>query len=232
MGVATAIVALILILLALITVIRSVRVVPQARVAIVQRLGRYLKTADSGPLLVIPYMDKVLPMIDMREQVVTFNRQSVITADNVGIQIDTVIYYQIIDPHKAVYSVANLLAAMEQLTVTTLRNVIGGLSLDKTLTSREEINAKMRLALDEVTENWGTRVNRVELRISCRLPTSSMPWKSKCRRSARSGPLYLRPKASSRLRSSRLRARNRPQSCGLRPRSSGQSWRPRASPKP
>jgi regulator of protease activity HflC (stomatin/prohibitin superfamily) len=164
MGIATAIVALILILLALITLIRSVRVVPQARVAIVQRLGRYLKTADSGPLLVIPYMDKVLPMIDMREQVVTFNRQSVITEDNVGIQIDTVIYYQIIDPHKAVYSVANLLAAMEQLTVTTLRNVIGGLSLDKTLTSREEINAKMRLALDEVTENWGTRVNRVELR--------------------------------------------------------------------
>ncbi len=164
MGIVYAVIALILILLAFITIVRSVRVVPQARVAIVQRLGRYLKTADSGPLLVIPYMDKVLPMIDMREQVVTFNRQSVITADNVGIQIDTVIYYQIIDPHKAVYSVANLLAAMEQLTVTTLRNVIGGLSLDKTLTSREEINAKMRLALDEVTENWGTRVNRVELR--------------------------------------------------------------------
>ena len=164
MDIAYAIVAVILILLAVITVIRSVRVVPQARVGIVQRLGRYLKTADSGPLLVIPYVDRVLPLIDMREQVVTFDRQSVITADNVGIQIDTVIYYQIIDPSKATYAVANRLAAMEQLTVTTLRNVIGGLSLDKTLTSREEINAKMRLALDEVTENWGTRVNRVELR--------------------------------------------------------------------
>ena len=148
----------------LFTVFRSVRVVPQARVAIVQRLGRYRKTADSGPLIVVPYMDKVLPLIDMREQVVTFDRQSVITADNVGIQIDTVIYYQIIDPQKATYSVTNRLGAMEQLTVTTLRNVIGGLSLDKTLTSREEINAKMRQALDEVTENWGTRVNRVELR--------------------------------------------------------------------
>ena len=164
MGIVYAVVAVVLILLALITVIRSVRIVPQARVAIVQRLGRYRKTADSGPLLVIPFMDRVLPNIDMREQVVTFDRQSVITADNVGIEIDTVIYYQIIDPSKATYAVANRLAAMEQLTVTTLRNVIGGLSLDKTLTSREEINAKMRLALDEVTENWGTRVNRVELR--------------------------------------------------------------------
>jgi regulator of protease activity HflC (stomatin/prohibitin superfamily) len=164
MGIVYAVVAVVLILLALITVIRSVRIVPQARVAIVQRLGRYRKTADSGPLLVIPFMDRVLPNIDMREQVVTFDRQSVITADNVGIEIDTVIYYQIIDPSKATYAVANRLAAMEQLTVTTLRNVIGGLSLDKTLTSREEINAKMRMALDEVTENWGTRVNRVELR--------------------------------------------------------------------
>ena len=100
MDIVYAVIALVLILFALITVIRSVRVVPQARVAIVQRLGRYLKTADSGPLLVIPFMDKVLPMIDMREQVVTFDRQSVITADNVGIQIDTVIYYQIIDPRR------------------------------------------------------------------------------------------------------------------------------------
>ena len=164
MTLAYAIVALILVLLALVTVIRSVRVVPQARVAIVQRLGRYLKTAQSGPLVIVPYMDKVLSMIDMREQVVIFDRQSVITSDNVGIQIDTVIYYQIIVPDKAVYAVAKLLGAMEQLTVTTLRNVIGGLTLDKTLTSREEINSKMRLALDEVTENWGTRVNRVELR--------------------------------------------------------------------
>ncbi len=158
------IIAAIIVVLGLVTLIRSVRVVPQARVALVQRLGRYLKTADSGPLLVVPYMDKVLPMVDMREQVIAFNRQAVITADNVGIQIDTVVYYQIIDAQKATYAVANLLSAMEQITITTLRNVIGSLTLDKTLTSREEINSKMRATLDEVTESWGTRVNRVELR--------------------------------------------------------------------
>jgi len=159
-----AIIAGVVILIALVTLWRTIRIVPQARVVIVQRLGRYLKSADSGPLLLIPYMDKVQATLDMREQVVAFPRQSVITEDNVGIEIDTVIYYQIIEPKNAVYAVANLLAAMEQLTITTLRNVIGGMTLDKTLTSREEINAKMRLALDEVTENWGTRVNRVELR--------------------------------------------------------------------
>lgn len=158
------IIAVILLIIALVTLWRTIHIVPQARVVIVQRLGRYLKTGQSGPLLLIPYMDTIQATLDMREQVVAFARQSVITADNVGIQIDTVIYYQIIDPQKATYAVANLLSAMEQLTVTTLRNVIGGLTLDKTLTSREEINAKMRLNLDEVTENWGTRVNRVELR--------------------------------------------------------------------
>jgi regulator of protease activity HflC (stomatin/prohibitin superfamily) len=158
------IIAVIVVLAALVTFWRTLRIVPQARVVIVQRLGRYLKSADSGPLLLIPYMDTVQATLDMREQVVAFPRQSVITSDNVGIQIDTVIYSQIIDPRKATYAVANLLAAMEQLTITTLRNVIGGMTLDKTLTSREEINAKMRVALDEVTESWGTRVNRVELR--------------------------------------------------------------------
>ena len=158
------IVAGVLVLVALVTVLRSVRLVPQARVAIVQRLGRYQRTADSGPLLVVPYIDTVLPLVDMREQVIAFDRQAVITADNVGIQIDTVVYYQIIDAQKATFAVVNLLAAMEQFTVTTLRNVIGGLTLDKTLTSREAINMNMRATLDEVTENWGVRVNRVELR--------------------------------------------------------------------
>lgn len=159
-----AIIAGVLIVLALVTIFRTIKIVPQARVVLVQRLGRYLKTAESGPLVLVPYMDKVQIQLDMREQVVAFPRQAVITADNVGMQIDTVIYYQIIDPKKATYSVANLLAAMEQLTITSLRNVIGGMGLDTTLASREEINAKMRVALDEVTESWGTRVNRVELR--------------------------------------------------------------------
>ncbi|MGH2442575.1 MAG: SPFH domain-containing protein [Chloroflexota bacterium] len=144
--------------------VRSIRLVPQARVVIVQRLGRYLKTAGSGPVFIIPFVDKMLPTIDLREQVIPFQPQPVITEDNVGIQIATVVYYAIVDARASSYEVVNLVAAMEQLTITTLRNVIGGLSLDKTLTSREEINAKMRIVLDEVTEKWGVRVNRVELK--------------------------------------------------------------------
>jgi len=158
------------ILLALIAVfvvtvgVKTIRLVPQARVVIVQRLGRYLKTAGSGPLFVIPFVDKILPTIDLREQVVPFAPQPVITADNVGIQVATVVYYQIIDAKNSAYAVVNLVSAMEQLTMTTLRNVLGGLTLDLTLTSREDINMKMRVALDEVTEGWGVRVTRVELK--------------------------------------------------------------------
>lgn len=158
------IVAAIVVLLVLVMGFKSIRLVPQARVVNVQRLGRYLKTAGSGPVFVIPFVDKILPTIDLREQVVPFDPQAVITSDNVGIQVATVVYYQIIDPKKSSYAVVNLVAAMEQLTITTLRNVIGGLTLDKTLTSREEINSKMRAALDEVTEGWGVRVTRVELK--------------------------------------------------------------------
>jgi regulator of protease activity HflC (stomatin/prohibitin superfamily) len=153
-----------IVVLALIVGIKSIRLVPQARVVVVQRLGRFHKSAGSGPVVVIPFFDQMLPTIDMREQVVPFDPQPVITEDNVSIQIATVIYYQIVDPVAATYQVANLVAAMEQLTITTLRNVIGSLTLDKTLTSREEINARMRGVLDEVTEKWGVRVNRVELK--------------------------------------------------------------------
>ena len=144
--------------------LRAIRLVPQARVIIVQRLGRYHRTAGSGPVWVIPFIDKVLPTIDLREQVVPFDPQPVITEDNVSIQIATVIYYQIVDPKSSAYEVVNLVGAMEQLAMTSLRNVIGGLALDKTLTSREDINMKMRVVLDEVTEKWGVRVNRVELK--------------------------------------------------------------------
>ncbi len=158
------IVLAILVVFVLVVGIRSIRLVPQARVVIVQRLGRYLKTAGSGPVFVFPFVDQILPTIDLREQVLPFEPQAVITADNVGIQIANVIYYQIVDAKNATYEVVNLLASMEQLTITTLRNVIGGLSLDKTLTSREDINSKMRAVLDEVTEKWGVRVNRVELK--------------------------------------------------------------------
>jgi regulator of protease activity HflC (stomatin/prohibitin superfamily) len=154
----------IVVLLVLIVGFRSIRLVPQARVVLVQRLGRYHKTAGSGPVFVVPFMDKILPIIDLREQVEPFLPQAVITADNVGIQVATVVYYQIIDAKNATYQVVNLVGAMEQLTITSLRNVIGGLTLDRALTSREDINAKMRVVLDEVTEGWGVRVTRVELK--------------------------------------------------------------------
>lgn len=154
----------VLVLFVLLIGFKSVRLVPQARVVIVQRLGRYLKTAGSGPVFVVPFVDKLLPTIDLREQVVPFPPQAVITSDNVGIQVATVVYYQIIDAKNAMYGVVDLVAAMEQLTITTLRNVIGGLTLDRALTSREDINSKMRASLDEVTEGWGVRVTRVELK--------------------------------------------------------------------
>ncbi|HEX6506901.1 MAG TPA: SPFH domain-containing protein [Chloroflexota bacterium] len=156
--------AAVAVLFVLVVGYKSIRLVPQARVVIVQRLGRYLKTAGSGPVLVIPFVDQILPVLDLREQVVPFDPQSVITSDNVGIQVATVVYYQIIDAKNATYQVANLIGAMEQLTITTLRNVFGGLTLDRALTSREDINSKMRASLDEVTEGWGVRVTRVELK--------------------------------------------------------------------
>jgi regulator of protease activity HflC (stomatin/prohibitin superfamily) len=145
-------------------VARSVRVIPQSRVAIVQRLGRYHRTAQSGLTLVVPVVDRMLPKTDLREQVVAFQPQAVITNDNVGMQISTVVYYQVVDARAAEYEVANFHLALEQITQTTLRNVIGNLTLDKTLTSRDEINAKLRTVLDEVTEKWGIRVTRVEIK--------------------------------------------------------------------
>src|SRR5829696_2235159 len=143
---------------------RSIRIIPQSRVAIIQRLGRYHRTAESGLTVVVPVVDKMLPKTDLREQVIAFQPQAVITNDNVGMQISTVVYYQVVDARASEYEVANFGVALEQITQTTLRNVIGNLILDKTLTSRDEINAKLRTVLDEVTEKWGIRVTRVELK--------------------------------------------------------------------
>ncbi|CAN5259983.1 SPFH domain-containing protein [soil metagenome] len=143
---------------------RSVRVIPQSRVGIIQRFGSYHRTAESGLALVVPVMDKMLPKTDLREQVVSFQPQAVITSDNVGMQISTVVYYRIVDARAAEYEVANVTIALEQITQTNLRNVLGNLTLDKTLVSRDEINAKLRTVLDEVTEGWGVRITRVELK--------------------------------------------------------------------
>jgi regulator of protease activity HflC (stomatin/prohibitin superfamily) len=143
---------------------RGVRIVPQARAGVVERLGRYARTLDPGLTLIIPFIDRVKPLIDLREQVVTFPPQPVITEDNLVVGIDTVIYFTVTDPKAVTYEVANPLQAIEQLTVTTLRNVIGGMTLEDTLTSRDNINSQLRASLDEATGKWGIRVNRVELK--------------------------------------------------------------------
>jgi regulator of protease activity HflC (stomatin/prohibitin superfamily) len=161
---AGAIALIVVAIFVLIIAMAGVRIVPQARAGIVERLGRYSRTLDAGLTLIVPFIDRVKPLIDLREQVVAFPPQPVITEDNLVVGIDTVIYFTVTDPKAATYEIANPLQAIEQLTVTTLRNVIGGLTLEETLTSRDNINSQLRVVLDEATGRWGIRVNRVELK--------------------------------------------------------------------
>jgi len=158
------IVILIVAILVLAILARTVRIVPQARARVVERLGRYHRTLNPGLTLIVPFIDRLRPLIDLREQVVSFPPQPVITEDNLVVSIDTVIYFQVTDAKAVSYEIANYIQAIEQLTVTTLRNVIGGMALEKTLTSRDEINGQLRGVLDEATGKWGIRVNRVELK--------------------------------------------------------------------
>jgi regulator of protease activity HflC (stomatin/prohibitin superfamily) len=151
-------------LLVIVTLVKSVRVVQQQTVGIVERFGKYKVALQPGLNLLTPFVDKVRYTIDMREQVVAFPPQAVITEDNLMVSIDSVIYFQVNDPVRATYEISNYIQAIEQLTMTTLRNIIGGMDLEQTLTSREEINEKLRYVLDEATGKWGIRVNRVELR--------------------------------------------------------------------
>jgi regulator of protease activity HflC (stomatin/prohibitin superfamily) len=148
----------------ILTLWRTIRIVPQAQAGVVERLGRYRTTLNAGVSLVIPFVDRLRPLIDLREQVVSFPPQPAITEDNLVVNIDTVLYFQITDPKAATYEVASYIQAIEQLTVTTLRNVIGGMQLEETLTSRDQINGQLRGVLDEATGKWGIRVNRVELK--------------------------------------------------------------------
>src|SRR3954451_24778352 len=150
--------------LVLLTLARTVRIVPQARAGVVERLGRYSRTLTPGLTIVVPFVDRIRDMMDLREQVVSFDPQPVITEDNLVVSIDTVIYFQVTDAKAATYEIANFIQGIEQLTVTTLRNVIGGLDLEETLTSRDQINQQLRGVLDEATGKWGIRVNRVELK--------------------------------------------------------------------
>jgi regulator of protease activity HflC (stomatin/prohibitin superfamily) len=158
------IVAAVLVALALFLAAKTLRIIPQARAGVVERLGRYHRTLSPGLAVVVPFIDRVRPLIDLREQVITFPPQPVITEDNVTVQIDSVLYCTITEAKSATYEVATPLQAIEQLTVTTLRNVIGGLTLEQALTSRDEINTQLRIVLDEATNKWGIRVNRVELK--------------------------------------------------------------------
>src|ERR1700758_3981975 len=161
---AALIVIIVVVVFALIVASRAIRVIPQARAGVVERLGRYSRTLEPGLTLVTPFVERVRPLVDLREQVVNFSPQSVITEDNVVVGIETVLYFTITDPRSATYEIANPLQAIEQLTVTTLRNVIGGLTLEATLTSRENVNTELRTVLDEATGKWGIRINRVEIK--------------------------------------------------------------------
>ncbi|MEP6909232.1 MAG: SPFH domain-containing protein [Actinomycetota bacterium] len=158
------IVLLVIAVFVLVVLARTIRIIPQARAGVVERFGRYARTLNAGLAIVVPFVDRIREMVDLREQVVSFKPQPVITEDNVVVSIDTVIYFQVTDPKAATYEIANFIQGIEQLTVTTLRNVIGGLDLEATLTSRDQINQQLRGVLDEATGKWGIRVNRVELK--------------------------------------------------------------------
>ena len=159
-GIVIAVVAV----LVLFTLWRTLRIIPQARAGVVERFGRYSRTLSPGLAMVVPFVDRIRPLIDLREQVVSFQPQPVITEDNLVVNIDSVLYFQVTDAKAATYEIANYIQGIEQLTVTTLRNVIGNMTLEKTLTSRDQINAELRGVLDEATGKWGIHVNRVELK--------------------------------------------------------------------
>ncbi len=158
------IVVVVVVIFVLVILARSIRIIPQASAGIVERLGAYQTTLQPGLRILVPFIDRLRPLIDMREQVVSFPPQPVITEDNLVVSIDTVVFFQVTDARAATYEIANYLGAVEQLATTTLRNVVGGLNLEQALTSRDEINGKLRIVLDEATGKWGIRVGRVELK--------------------------------------------------------------------
>ena len=202
----------ILVVLALLLIIRNIRVVQQANAYVIERLGAYSATWEVGLHIKIPFIERVAKVVSLKEQVADFLPQPVITKDNVTMQIDTVVYFQITDPKLFTYGVEQPMLAIENLSATTLRNIIGDLDLDQCLTSRDIINSKMRVILDEATDPWGIKVHRVELKNI--VPPFSGP-------RVRSAPPFWRPKA-----------RRNPPFCGPTPKSSSRSWKPKARRKP
>ena len=164
MVIAEIIIAVVIVLAVVLTVVRSIRIVPQARARNVERFGRYRKTLEPGMNFIIPFVDRVKPLIDLREQVVSFMGQPVITEDNLVVQIDTVLFFQVTDPRAADYEIVNYIQAIEQITATMLRSVIGSMDLEQTLTSRDKINTLLRGVLDDASGKWGIRVTRVEIK--------------------------------------------------------------------
>jgi len=154
----------ILFVIAVVLVVKGIRIIPQAQAAVVERLGKYQRTLEAGLNVIMPGFDRVVSRVDLREQVVSFPPQPVITEDNLVVNIDTVIYFQVTNPMNATYEIVNYVQGIEQLVVTTLRNSVGGLDLEATLTSRDKINATLRGVLDDATSKWGVRVNRVEIK--------------------------------------------------------------------
>ena len=164
MSIVILILLIVVVLAAVIALIKAVRIVPQSRAGIVERLGKYQSTLNPGLHFLIPFIDRLLPLIDLREQVVPFPAQSVITEDNLVVGIDTVVYFQVTDPRAATYEITNYIQAVDELTSATLRNVVGGLNLEETLTSRDKINAELRGVLDSTTGRWGIRISRVDIK--------------------------------------------------------------------
>ncbi|MGV0812603.1 SPFH domain-containing protein [Mycolicibacterium boenickei] len=163
-AVAGLILLLVLVVFAIIIVAKSVALIPQAEAAVIERLGRYSRTVSGQLTLLVPFIDRIRARVDLRERVVSFPPQGVITEDNLTLAIDTVVYFRVTNPQAAVYEISNYIVGVEQLTTTTLRNVVGGMTLEQTLTSRDSINQQLRGVLDEATGRWGLRVARVELR--------------------------------------------------------------------
>ena len=158
------VVIVVLVLVVAVILVKSVALIPQAEAAVIERLGRYIKTTSGQLTLLVPFVDRIRARIDLRERVVSFAPQPVITEDNLTVNIDTVVYFQVTTPQAAVYEINDYIVGVEQLATTTLRNVVGGMTLEETLTSREYINAQLRGVLDEATGRWGLRVARVELK--------------------------------------------------------------------
>ncbi|MDJ0362126.1 SPFH domain-containing protein [Rhodococcus sp. H29-C3] len=154
----------VIVLLVVVLVAKSVSIIPQAEAAVIERLGRYVRTVSGQLTFLVPFVDRIRAKVDLRERVVSFPPQPVITKDNLTVSIDTVVYFQVTNPQSAVYEINNYIVGVEQLTTTTLRNVVGGMTLEETLTSRDQINGQLRVVLDEATGRWGLRVARVELK--------------------------------------------------------------------